>query len=214
MPMLPHCPPDIPLQQCPHPCRLTFSHSHCTLTPPYDSSHPLIILMLTLCPPDIPPMLLLAVLKVPWCTQDKPLNLEPHICTHLSFASAPPPHNMLMLPLLPSPLLMPPLCSSPSLCSHRALPTCLRCCPHTGLILNTAYHPYAPAAPSGCDSNVTPISALTTTYASAPLPLTILMLPWHPQDMPPMPPSTPLRPAPTHVILPAGYHPCPHVLDL
>ncbi|MBW0522137.1 hypothetical protein O181_061852 [Austropuccinia psidii MF-1] len=29
-----------------------------------------------------------------------------------------------------------------------ALPTCLRRPPHTGLILNPAYDPYAPAAPS------------------------------------------------------------------
>ncbi|MBW0471013.1 hypothetical protein O181_010728 [Austropuccinia psidii MF-1] len=27
---------------------------------------------------------------------------------------------------------------------------------NTGLILNSAYHPYAPAAPSICDSNATP----------------------------------------------------------
>ncbi|MBW0529130.1 hypothetical protein O181_068845 [Austropuccinia psidii MF-1] len=101
-------------------------------------------------------------------------------------SSAPLPLKMLTLPLcpqympptLPSPLLKPPpLCPSPSLCSHSSLPICIRFHPHTGLILNAAYHPYNPAAPSRCDSNAT----LTTPYASAPLPL-----PRHPQDMPAM----------------------------
>ncbi|MBW0479723.1 hypothetical protein O181_019438 [Austropuccinia psidii MF-1] len=41
-----------------------------------------------------------------------------------------------------------------------------------------------------------PISALTTPYASTPLPLTNLMLLQHPQDMPPTLPSTPLMPNP------------------
>ncbi|MBW0473625.1 hypothetical protein O181_013340 [Austropuccinia psidii MF-1] len=41
-----------------------------------------------------------------------------------------------------------------------------------------------------------PISALTTPYASTPPPLTILTLPWHPQDMPPTLPSTLLMPNP------------------
>ncbi|MBW0579382.1 hypothetical protein O181_119097 [Austropuccinia psidii MF-1] len=36
----------------------------------------------------------------------------------------------------------------PSLCLRSALPTCLRRPPHTGLILNPAYDPYAPVAPS------------------------------------------------------------------
>ncbi|MBW0480533.1 hypothetical protein O181_020248 [Austropuccinia psidii MF-1] len=35
-----------------------------------------------------------------------------------------------------------------------------------------------------------PISALITPYASTPLPLTIHMLPRHPQDIPPTLPST------------------------
>ncbi|MBW0464305.1 hypothetical protein O181_004020 [Austropuccinia psidii MF-1] len=39
----------------------------------------------------------------------------------------------------------PPL---PSLHLCSALPTGLQRCPHTGLILNNAYHPYAPEAPS------------------------------------------------------------------
>ncbi|MBW0463029.1 hypothetical protein O181_002744 [Austropuccinia psidii MF-1] len=46
----------------------------------------------------------------------------------------------------------------PSLCSHHALLTFLQCLPHTSLILNAAYHSYAPAVPSRCDSD----SALTT----------------------------------------------------
>ncbi|MBW0474487.1 hypothetical protein O181_014202 [Austropuccinia psidii MF-1] len=71
--------------------------------------------------------------------------------------------------------------------SHCALLICLRFRPHTGLILNSAYHPYVPAVPSRCDSDATPISALTTPYASTPLPLTILTLPWRPQDKPSMP---------------------------
>ncbi|MBW0560366.1 hypothetical protein O181_100081 [Austropuccinia psidii MF-1] len=53
-----------------------------------------------------------------------------------------------------------------------------------------------------------PISALTTPALPSPL-LTILMLPLRPQDMPPMPPSTPpiLNP------LSATYHPYNKVLD-
>ncbi|MBW0531865.1 hypothetical protein O181_071580 [Austropuccinia psidii MF-1] len=43
-----------------------------------------------------------------------------------------------------------------------------------------------------------PISALTTPYASTPLPLAILMLPRNPQDMPPTPPSTLLMPPHPH----------------
>ncbi|MBW0592129.1 hypothetical protein O181_131844 [Austropuccinia psidii MF-1] len=50
----------------------------------------------------------------------------------------------------------PPTRHLPSLCLCSALLTCLLCFPHTGLILNAAYRPYAPAAPSTCDSNATP----------------------------------------------------------
>ncbi|MBW0540781.1 hypothetical protein O181_080496 [Austropuccinia psidii MF-1] len=94
-----------------------------------------------------------------------------------------------------------------------------------------AYDPYTPAVPSRYASDTAlnspnllcqlpslrsqdeitmpPISALTTPYASAPLLLTILTLPSHPQDMPPTPPSTPLTPNP----LSATYHPYTQVLD-
>ncbi|MBW0553293.1 hypothetical protein O181_093008 [Austropuccinia psidii MF-1] len=67
--------------------------------------------------------------------------------------------------ILVSPLLMPnPLHCFPTLCSLHALLTCPQFHPHTSLIVNTAYHPYAPAAPSRCDSD----AALTTPYAPAP----------------------------------------------
>ncbi|MBW0570190.1 hypothetical protein O181_109905 [Austropuccinia psidii MF-1] len=86
------------------------------------------------------------------------------------------------------------------------------------------FHAYAPAPPS--------ISTLTTPYASKPLPLTIfmllhrphhslcfctpassspqftiLMLLWGPQVIPPMPPSPPLTPPCTRLILSTTYHP-------
>ncbi|MBW0527886.1 hypothetical protein O181_067601 [Austropuccinia psidii MF-1] len=44
------------------------------------------------------------------------------------------------------------------------LPSDLLTLPPTGLILNSAHHPYTNAAPSRCDSN----AALTTPYTSAP----------------------------------------------
>ncbi|MBW0471635.1 hypothetical protein O181_011350 [Austropuccinia psidii MF-1] len=58
-----------------------------------------------------------------------------------------------------------------------ALPTCLQRHPHTGLILNTTYDPYAPAAPSRGDYDAAPpISTLTTPYASALPPYLLLRL--------------------------------------
>ncbi|MBW0467597.1 hypothetical protein O181_007312 [Austropuccinia psidii MF-1] len=74
-------------------------------------------------------------------------------------ASAPPPHLLLHLPSLGSSnaALNPPYASShlpntlfslKSLNLHSALPTFLGCHPHTGLILNATYNPYAPAAPA------------------------------------------------------------------
>ncbi|MBW0527219.1 hypothetical protein O181_066934 [Austropuccinia psidii MF-1] len=39
-----------------------------------------------------------------------------------------------------------PLCHLPSLPSCSVLATCLQRCSHTGLILNAAYHTYAPSA--------------------------------------------------------------------
>ncbi|MBW0485503.1 hypothetical protein O181_025218 [Austropuccinia psidii MF-1] len=57
-----------------------------------------------------------------------------------------------------------------SLRSCSALPTCLRQCPHTGLILNAAYDPYSPAEPSRLDYDSSPHLLLTTPYASAPPP--------------------------------------------
>ncbi|MBW0498502.1 hypothetical protein O181_038217 [Austropuccinia psidii MF-1] len=73
------------------------------------------------------------------------------------YASTPLLPEMLMLPRLPQDvpltaplaLLMPnPLCCLSSLCLHSAPPKCLQRHPPTSLILNAAYHPYAPAAPS------------------------------------------------------------------
>ncbi|MBW0554719.1 hypothetical protein O181_094434, partial [Austropuccinia psidii MF-1] len=63
-------------------------------------------------------------------------------------------------------------------------------------------HANAPAPPSRCDSN----TALNTPYASTPPLLTVLMLPWCPQDIPPMPLSTLLMPRPTRLMLSAAYH--------
>ncbi|MBW0591062.1 hypothetical protein O181_130777 [Austropuccinia psidii MF-1] len=74
---------------------------------------------------------------------------------------------------------------------------------------DAAYHPYARIHPQDQKMMLLPISSLTTPYASAPPPLTILMLPQRPQDMPLMPPSTPLTPNP----LSAAYHPYHQVLD-
>ncbi|MBW0514051.1 hypothetical protein O181_053766 [Austropuccinia psidii MF-1] len=66
-----------------------------------------------------------------------------------------------------------------SLCSRRALKICLRRC-----------HPMSP---------------LTHPYASAPLPLKILTLLRNPQDIPPMPLSTPL-------IFYTSYYPYTHIV--
>ncbi|MBW0464526.1 hypothetical protein O181_004241 [Austropuccinia psidii MF-1] len=63
-----------------------------------------------------------------------------------------------------------PLRHLPSFRLHSALPTFLQHCPHTGLILNTAYHPYAPPFPQVETKMSPPISALTTPYASTPPP--------------------------------------------
>ncbi|MBW0505798.1 hypothetical protein O181_045513 [Austropuccinia psidii MF-1] len=87
----------------------------------------------------------------------------------------------------------------PYACS--SLPTCLQCPPHTSLIL-TLLQP-----PEGETTMAPPISALATPSCSS-LPLTILTLPWLPQDIPLMPPSTPLMPNP----LSTTYHPYPQVL--
>ncbi|MBW0487710.1 hypothetical protein O181_027425 [Austropuccinia psidii MF-1] len=57
-------------------------------------------------------------------------------------------------------------------------------------------HAYIPAPPCICDSKTAPISALITPYASTPPLLTILILPQHPQDIPPTRPSTLLTPHP------------------
>ncbi|MBW0566401.1 hypothetical protein O181_106116 [Austropuccinia psidii MF-1] len=73
-----------------------------------------------------------------------------------------------------------PLCCLPSLFSCSALKMRLQC--------------------------LLPISALTTPYASAPLLLTILMLPRLPQDMPPTPPSTLVTPNPLHHLPSLRFH--------
>ncbi|MBW0482306.1 hypothetical protein O181_022021 [Austropuccinia psidii MF-1] len=52
-----------------------------------------------------------------------------------------------------------------------------------------------------------PLCFRTPTLSSPPL--YILTLPWHPQDMPLTPPSTPLMPNP----LSAAYHPYTQVLE-
>ncbi|MBW0488294.1 hypothetical protein O181_028009 [Austropuccinia psidii MF-1] len=92
-------------------------------------------------------------------------------------------------PTPPSTLLMPLLCHLPCLCSRSALPTCLQrrlpSLPPPILMLLGALKDETTMPP--------PISSLTTPYASAPLPLTILTLLWRPKDMPPMPPSIPLH---------------------
>ncbi|MBW0538359.1 hypothetical protein O181_078074 [Austropuccinia psidii MF-1] len=53
-----------------------------------------------------------------------------------------------------------------------------------------------PHHPPDLTPTLPPISALITPYASTPLPLTILTLPWSPQDIHPMPPSTLFMPHP------------------
>ncbi|MBW0556958.1 hypothetical protein O181_096673 [Austropuccinia psidii MF-1] len=76
---------------------------------------------------------------------------------HASNASLTPLTILMLLQLpqympltLPSPLPN-PFCCLPSLRSCCALQKCLQRHPHTGVILNAAYHPYTPAAPSQCD---------------------------------------------------------------
>ncbi|MBW0467071.1 hypothetical protein O181_006786 [Austropuccinia psidii MF-1] len=93
------------------------------------------------------------------------------------YASTPPPLNMLML--------------------RHALPTCLPCRPHTGLIFNV----------------LTILKLLQHPQDGIKMLLTILTLLQRPQDMPPTLPSTPLTPPPTHIILSATYHAYAHVLD-
>ncbi|MBW0471108.1 hypothetical protein O181_010823 [Austropuccinia psidii MF-1] len=78
-----------------------------------------------------------------------------------------------------------PLMLPPHLFPHQSLFSCrtLKICPCTSLkICLQCWHP---------------ISALTTPYASAPLPLTILTLLRSPQDMPPISP---------HLLTPTTYH--------
>ncbi|MBW0464903.1 hypothetical protein O181_004618 [Austropuccinia psidii MF-1] len=84
--------------------------------------------------------------------QDMPLRKHPHIfpqpilltCS-CSCCTLTPPYDSSHLPN--------PLRRLPYLCSLHALPTCLQRLPHTGLILKTTYHPYAPSVPSRCDYN-------------------------------------------------------------
>ncbi|MBW0533318.1 hypothetical protein O181_073033 [Austropuccinia psidii MF-1] len=59
---------------------------------------------------------------------------------------------------MPLHLLMAPLCHLPSSHPPCALPTCLQSHPQTGLISNTAYHPYAPVAPSKYASDASTLS--------------------------------------------------------
>ncbi|MBW0484595.1 hypothetical protein O181_024310 [Austropuccinia psidii MF-1] len=111
-----------------------------------------------------------------------PAHICPHhsLCFHTHASYSPYP------PAAPSrytsnAALNPPFASShppnalfhlPCLCLHSALRTCLRRHPHTGLILNAVYHPYALAAPSRWDYNA--------THPSPPSPL--LTLP-HPRRL-------------------------------
>ncbi|MBW0479077.1 hypothetical protein O181_018792 [Austropuccinia psidii MF-1] len=69
-------------------------------------------------------------------------------------------------------------------------------------------HAYAPAPPSRCDSD----TALTTAYTSTPPPLNMLMLPQHPQKLPPTLPLPLLMPSSTCLILSAAYHPYAHAV--
>ncbi|MBW0498979.1 hypothetical protein O181_038694 [Austropuccinia psidii MF-1] len=100
------------------------------------------------------------------------------------------PHCPLTVtPPLPSSLLtLPHPRRLQSLRSCSALKIYLLCRPQPSLSLlpPAAYHAYAPIVPSQDASDATP----------PPL-LTLLMLLWHPQDMPPRPPSTLFMPSPT-----------------
>ncbi|MBW0512011.1 hypothetical protein O181_051726 [Austropuccinia psidii MF-1] len=72
---------------------------------------------------------------------------------------------------------------------------------HPRLILSNPYHDYTPTPPSRCDSNTSPpMLALITPSASTPH-----MLPRHPQDIPPTPPSTLLTPHPYTLSVPSGH---------
>ncbi|MBW0551024.1 hypothetical protein O181_090739 [Austropuccinia psidii MF-1] len=104
---------------------------------------------------------------------------------------------------------MPPTLPSSLPLTIFTLTSFLQCRPHTGLILNSAYHPYTPAAPSQCDSNV----ALTTHYASTPPPLTILTLPRHPQVKAPNPETYLCAHTSLSLFFSATYHPYASVLD-
>ncbi|MBW0510674.1 hypothetical protein O181_050389 [Austropuccinia psidii MF-1] len=104
------------------------------LTPP---SQPLLtILTLVECLPDMPSIPLTILIFVE-CLPNMPtmlltiltLDMPPMLLTILTLA-VPSQHRLT------------------SLCLCSALPTCLQCPPHTGLILNPAYDPYSPAAPS------------------------------------------------------------------
>ncbi|MBW0494524.1 hypothetical protein O181_034239 [Austropuccinia psidii MF-1] len=75
--------------------------------------------------------------------------------------------------------------------------------PHHSLCSHTP----APACPPEMPPMLPPISALITTYASTPLPLTIHMLLWSPQDISPMPLSTLLTPPTTCLILTLSQFP-------
>ncbi|MBW0470862.1 hypothetical protein O181_010577 [Austropuccinia psidii MF-1] len=100
-----------------------------------------------------------------------------------------PPHphhlqslrSLSILKICCKPALNPPYTSShppnplhPFLSLHlcSALPTCLQFRPHTGLILNSAYHPYAPEVPSRWNYNA--------SSPSPPSPLPHLLPPYIP----------------------------------
>ncbi|MBW0477170.1 hypothetical protein O181_016885 [Austropuccinia psidii MF-1] len=119
--------------------------SNSVINPPYASSHlPLTMLTLTY------------MLMCPQRTQRSDSDT-----THQSFCFCTPaaynPHvpadpsryasNASLNPVYAFSRLPNPLLCLPSLHSCSVLPTCLRHCSNAGLILNTAYHPYAPEVP-------------------------------------------------------------------
>ncbi|MBW0470616.1 hypothetical protein O181_010331 [Austropuccinia psidii MF-1] len=86
-----------------------------------------------------------------------------------------------------------------------------KCCiNHWQLTSPRTTHAYVPALPSRCDFDTAPPSPpsplLMLPNPTSSSPHTILTLLQHPQDMPPMPPST-------RLILSAAYHANAHVLD-
>ncbi|MBW0575429.1 hypothetical protein O181_115144 [Austropuccinia psidii MF-1] len=174
----------------PHLCRLQPLHSCGTLKiyllclpQPSSSSPPLTRLMLALRPPDMPPTLPpISTLITPYASTPR---RSQSICSRgaLSppYASSSSAITILMLSQCPPkmpPMLLPHL---PNLQRH--LPS-LNSCNTLKMRLQCP-----------------PISSLTTPYASAPLPLTILTFLRHPQDMLLMPPLSLILSPPLTILM-------------